>query len=66
MATDYADELRAELDALGQERAQAEADEEALTERIKAAVGRAEGRLPVTEVAERLKLHRTTLYRVYK
>lgn len=66
MTTDSADGLRAELDALGAEREQVEADEKGLAERIKSAVERAEGRLPVTEVADRLKIHRTTLYRVYK
>jgi hypothetical protein len=65
MATDSADAIRAELDALGERREALNLSEEALMAEVENVVGRAYGIIPVTECARRLKMHRTTVYRVY-
>lgn len=68
MATDSRSvaKLREELDALGGRRAQQEQDDEKLAKDIKAVLRRARGKLSMQEVADRLGVHRTTLYRVYQ
>lgn len=66
MATDSVDSLRAELDALGERREVHDNEDRELAAEIRTAVGKADGRLSKSEIANRLRLHRTTLYRVYK
>jgi transcriptional regulator of acetoin/glycerol metabolism len=66
MATDSAAEIRRRLDALGKRRAAQAARDEELTEEVKQALRDAYGVVTVEEAAERLKMHRTTVYRVYK
>lgn len=59
------DKIREELRELGQQRKSLDKKDEQLTTKIKRALAKADGKLSVTEQAELLKLHRTTLYRVY-
>lgn len=66
MATDSVDALRAELDALGERRQVHDDEDKELAREIRTVVERADGRLSKAEIATRLRLHRTTLYRVYK
>jgi len=66
MATDSAEALRAELDELGRERKAQEAGDEERAKRIRDAVARAKGKIPASEIADRLQMHRTTFYRVYR
>jgi DNA-binding phage protein len=60
------EQIRAELDALGQRREALDTEDEALMDEVREVLARAEGVVPVTEAADRLKMHRTTIYRVYK
>jgi transcriptional regulator of acetoin/glycerol metabolism len=65
MATDFAD-IREELASLGEQRQALDTKDDELTKQIKDALGRASGQVSMKEAADLLKLHRTTLYRVYK
>lgn len=58
--------LRRELDALGRRRERLDKRDEELAEEVKTVLGRAFGRISMSEAADRLKMHRTTVYRVYK
>lgn len=63
-----ADDLRAELQALGQRRQQHEDEDAELAEEIRQALAKVEqtnGAVSKVEAARLLKMHRTTLYRVY-
>lgn len=67
MSTDP-DELRARLDALGERRQRQEDADAELAEEIRIALAEVEsthGAVSKVEAAQRLKMHRTTLYRVY-
>jgi transcriptional regulator of acetoin/glycerol metabolism len=66
MATASTPDIRRRLRSLGKRRARMEREDEVLTKDIQQALEDAEGLLSVTEQAELLGLHRTTLYRVYK
>lgn len=66
MATASTSDIRRRLRSLGKRRARITRDDVALTEDIQQALQDAEGLVSVTEQAELLGLHRTTLYRVYK
>lgn len=59
------DGLRLALDQLGERRAQLDADDEELMKSVAEVLGHAYGVVPVTECARRLRMHRTTVYRVY-
>jgi DNA-binding phage protein len=60
------DDIRHELDALGKKRDQLDGDEQELMEEVREVLARAKGVVPITEAADRLHMHRTTIYRVYK
>lgn len=64
MATDSSD-IRDLLDTLGERRTQHDQDGDQLTKDINKALAKARGKVSMTEAADRLHLHRTTLYRVY-
>lgn len=66
MATDSASDIRRRLDALGARRARLKASEDELKEEVEEVLRDAYGIVTVEEAAQRLKLHRTTVYRVYK
>lgn len=67
MATDSKPDIREVLDELGQRRVQNDADGKKIAKETKAALKRARReKVPVSEVADRLGVHRTTLYRVYE
>lgn len=66
MTTDSAEALRAELDELGRRRKAQEAGDRKLAKEIRTAVAKARHKVPATEIADRLQMHRTTFYRVYK
>lgn len=66
MATDSADAIRAKLDDLGLRREARDAGDRKLAEEIREAVAEAKGLIPATEQADRLRIHRTTFYRVYR
>lgn len=66
MATVSESDIRKELADLGQRRTQLDADDEQLMQDVKKVLRRAYGRISVTEAAELLHMHRTTVYRVYK
>jgi transcriptional regulator of acetoin/glycerol metabolism len=60
------DQLKSELAELGRRRKNLdEADEELMTE-VEDALRRAYGHVSLTEAAELLNMHRTTIYRVYR
>lgn len=61
-----ADRVRRTLRELGKRRAQQERADSKLTADIQKALAEAEGKISVSEQANLLKMHRTTLYRVYK
>lgn len=61
-----ADRVRRKLRELGKRRSQAERTDAQLTRDIQKALAEADGKISVSEQAKLLKLHRTTLYRVYK
>lgn len=64
MAMDAA-EARAKLKALGERRAELNCDEEKLMKEVEEVLGKAYGVVTVTEAANLLGMHRTTVYRVY-
>lgn len=66
MATATSTDLRRRLRALGMRRARQGEAEARLTEDIRDALAEADGQISVSEQANLLRLHRTTLYRVYK
>lgn len=66
MATATSTDLRRRLRALGMRRARQGEAEARLTEDIRHALAEADGQISVSEQANLLRLHRTTLYRVYK
>lgn len=59
-------EIRKRLDALGKRRARIDADEAKLMEETEKLLREAHGVIPVSEAAKRLRIHRTTVYRVYR
>lgn len=59
------DGLRERLSILGEIRQALDAEDAELTQDVTEALGHAYNVIPVTECAERLKMHRTTVYRVY-
>lgn len=59
------DDIRARLDALGRRRARIDAQEAELMEDTRKVLSDADGLVPVSESARRLRIHRTTVYRVY-
>lgn len=59
------DGLRAALDELGERREKLNAEDEELMKDVTEVLGHAYSVVPVTECATRLKMHRTTVYRVY-
>lgn len=65
VAADAASEIRRELKKLGERRTKAERAEGALTTDITKALKRAHGLLSMSEAADLLGMHRTTVYRVY-
>lgn len=66
MADSASDELRAELARLGARRKRLETAQDTLSDDVRDALGRAYGKVSVTEAARLLHLHRTTVYRVYE
>lgn len=58
-------EARAKLKALGERRAELNCDEEKLMKEVEEVLGAAYGVVTVTEAANLLGMHRTTVYRVY-
>lgn len=65
MTTDSA-EIREKLRKLGERRTQQQSDRENLSTEVEEALREAYGHISVTEAAELLKIHRTTVYRVYE
>lgn len=65
MATDSADELRAELAAIGDRRRAHEVEDRQLAKDTEKALRRAYGKISVSEAARLTAMHRTTVYRVY-
>lgn len=67
MADDSTEEIRRKLDELGERREAQDAAEGTLADDTKAILACVEKNpdISTTEAAKRLKLHRTTLYRVY-
>jgi transcriptional regulator of acetoin/glycerol metabolism len=61
-----AEDLRAQLQSLGERKATIDTDDHVLTAEIRSAVKDADGVVSMTEVATLLGIHRTTLYRVYR
>lgn len=59
-------EIRRKLDALGKRRATLDEKDEKLADEVKELLKLAYGHISVSEAADRLKMHRTTVYRVYK
>lgn len=66
MATASESDIRQELADLGQRRSELDSQDEALMKDVKRVLRRAYGRISVTEAAKLLRMHRTTVYRVYK
>jgi transcriptional regulator of acetoin/glycerol metabolism len=66
MATASAEDIRKKLRDLGARRKRQVREDEKLTGEIKKALAAAEGKISVSEQADLLEMHRTTLYRVYK
>jgi transcriptional regulator of acetoin/glycerol metabolism len=66
MATDSAEEIRQKLKELGDKRTAHDADGDKLSVEVEAALREAYGHISVTEAAKLLKMHRTTVYRVYE
>lgn len=58
-------EIREKLRLLGERRKQIEADEGELSTEVEEALREAYGHVSVTEAAQLLGMHRTTVYRVY-
>lgn len=65
MATDSAEALRTRLSELGERRVAADREDAELAREIKSALRDARGVVSKTEAADLLRIHRTTLYRVY-
>jgi transcriptional regulator of acetoin/glycerol metabolism len=65
MTTDSAEAIRERLAELGERRAAHDAEDEELSREIKKALKDARGKVSKTEAADLLRIHRTTLYRVY-
>jgi hypothetical protein len=59
------DDIRDELKALGERRVQIHCDEKELAGEVEDVLKRAYGLVTVAEAARLLKMHRTTVYRVY-
>lgn len=66
MATASQADIRDELKRLGERRAKLDQDDAELMKDVKKVLRRAYGRISVTEAADLLQMHRTTVYRVYK
>lgn len=67
MATDSEVDIRDRLDELGARRAAHDASDKELVKEIKKALNDAEAAgVSISEIARRLNVHRTTIYRVYK
>lgn len=60
------DAARAMLTDLGKRRTKHDAEGVELAKEIREALEQTEGVIPLTEAADLLGIHRTTLYRVYK
>lgn len=58
-------DIRDELAALGARRAKLDEDEGKLADEVRKALDSAYGKVPVAEAARLLRMHRTTVYRVY-
>lgn len=58
--------IRRKLDSLGKRRERMDNQDEELAKEIEGALKDAYGHISVSEAANRLKMHRTTVYRVYK
>lgn len=58
-------DIRAILKALGERRSNLKLDGDDLTEEMAAALREAQGQVSVTEAADLLGVHRTTVYRLY-
>lgn len=63
-SADVAD-IRAKLKSLGLRRDKLKLAEDVLTDEMEAVLREAYGLVPVTEAADLLGIHRTTVYRVY-
>lgn len=59
-------EIREKLRTLGERRKQMKADEDELSTEVEEALREAYGHVSVTEAADLLGMHRTTIYRVYE
>lgn len=59
------DAIKAELRELGKRRQSLDKDEATLAAEVERALRRAYGKISVTEAADLLGMHRTTVYRVY-
>lgn len=59
------DDIRKRLDALGRRRTRLDVQDRELMEETRQALADADGLVPVAESARRLRIHRTTVYRVY-
>jgi DNA invertase Pin-like site-specific DNA recombinase len=59
-------DIRRRLDSLGRRRARIDADEAKLMAETEELLREARGIVPVSEAAKRLRIHRTTVYRVYR
>lgn len=64
MATALSD-IRTELAALGERREAQDASDAQLAKEVERTLRRAYGKVPVAEAARLLRMHRTTVYRVY-
>lgn len=60
-----ASDIREELRALGERRKVVAKDESKLASDVERVLRRAYGKVPVSEAADLLGIHRTTVYRVY-
>lgn len=65
MASADTADIKAKLKSLGERRRKLKAREEDLTDDVEAALREAYGHVTVTEAADLLGIHRTTVYRVY-
>lgn len=66
MPADELQQLRRELDEIGERRNRQDADRQKLADDTRAIVKRAQGKIQVSEIAERVGLERTVIYRTYK
>lgn len=65
MATDSPEDIRTRLSNLGDRRVAHDQEDAELAREIKSALRDARGVVSKTEAADLLRIHRTTLYRVY-